>query len=172
MRLDTAAALAALALAIGCAPARAPQQPAAFDDPFAYCAAVGTADAPDASYRGEAVPDSIALGLRRAVGAPDAPLSAFAHSNWRCMNGAVYACTVGANLPCGEKADTSRTPSAEMAAFCREHPDSPFIPAAVTGRATVYAWRCTRGVATVERQIAQPDARGFIGDVWYPLPPP
>src|SRR5215213_4012987 len=35
-----------------------------YSDPFAYCAAVGTLDEPDARYTGEAVPDVIAEGIR------------------------------------------------------------------------------------------------------------
>ncbi|MGH6900421.1 MAG: hypothetical protein ACREJ5_28385 [Geminicoccaceae bacterium] len=160
--------IAALAGTIA-APGTAAEQ--RFDDPFAYCAAVGTIDAPDARYAGPGMPDAIAQGLRTALGMPeDAPLRA--HSTWRCMAGKVYACTVGANLPCQEQADTSRSPTPAMTTFCRENPGSDFIPMVVTGRATVYAWRCEHDAPAIERQITRPDARGYLADIWYEIARP
>src|SRR5687767_2342484 len=72
-----------------------------FDDPFAYCAAVGTIDPPDARYTGPALPEAVARGLQAALGLParsrGEPLPG--DWTWRCMDGEVYACAVGANLP-------------------------------------------------------------------------
>jgi hypothetical protein len=142
-----------------------------FDDPFAYCAAVGSIDAPDARYAGPKMPDAIARGLRTALALPDvAPLRD--SSSWRCMAGRVYACTAGANLPCQEKADTSRSPTPGMTTFCRENPGSDFIPMVVTGRATVYAWRCEQGAPAVARQLTLPDASGYLANVWHAIPRP
>jgi putative hemolysin len=146
--------------------------PAVYSDPFAYCAAVGTIDAPDAAYTGPQVPDSVALGLREALNAPDTPLEILQNgSSWRCMDGEVYACFVGANLPCQAKADTDRTPTQEMIEFCQQTPDSDFIPAAVTGRETVFEWRCSDGAPEIVRQVFQPDAQGFLSDFWYKIGP-
>lgn len=165
----------------GCAgPARSPLEPCCagpartYGDPFSYCGAVGTIDAPDPRYTGAAVPAAIALGLRRAFKAhADAPLELFTRgTSWRCVDGKVYACNVGANLPCDEKADTSRTPSAPIAEFCRENPGAPVVPMVVTGRATVYAWRCAAGVPVIERQFAVPDSRGYLKDIWHEIAPP
>jgi hypothetical protein len=143
---------------------------AAEDDPFTYCAKVGTIDAPDHRYTGPAMPAVIVRGLRAAFGAPaDAPF--LEHSVWRCMGGKVYACTVGANLPCSEKADTNRKPSTGMAEFCQGSPDASVIPAYVTGRATVYEWRCDGTKAVVEKQIAKVDARGYLAGIWYAISP-
>lgn len=70
---------------------------ATYTDPFAYCAAVNTIDAPDALYTGPKVPEIIAEGLRKAFNTPDTPLEIYMRGTfWRCMNGKVYACTVGA----------------------------------------------------------------------------
>jgi hypothetical protein len=45
-----------------------------FDDPFAYCAAVGTIEAPDVRYTGPAMPESLARGLKTVLVLPaDAP---------------------------------------------------------------------------------------------------
>ena len=140
-------------------------------DPFAYCATVGTIDAPDARWTGPKTPDAIVRGLRKAMNMPaNAPVDPIAPSTfWRCMSGKVYACTVGANIPCQEKADTNRTPSAAMNDFCKANPTSDFIPAYVTGRATVYDWKCANGTATINKQLTQPDARGFLAMFWYEI---
>ncbi|NPV07493.1 MAG: hypothetical protein HPY83_05940 [Anaerolineae bacterium] len=186
--LTLAALVAALALS-ACAATPAPAageasatlhtgQPTAaaevtFTDPFEYCAAVGTIDAPDERYTGPEVPDSVAQGLQSALGLTGTPPPPIAQNSlWRCMDGMVYACTVGANLPCQEKADTSRTPTEAMIKYCQEEPDSEFIPAAVTGRATVYSWRCTEGEPEIIEQVFQVDAQGFLADFWYELQPP
>jgi len=146
---------------------------ARFDDPFAYCAAVGTVDAPDARYTGPALPEAVARGLKAAMNAPaDAPLEPLlGNSIWRCMDGRVYACTVGANLPCAEKAETRTAPSAALRDFCRQNPDADGVPMVVTGRATVFEWRCAGGRPTVVRQFAQPDAAGYLAHIWYPIEP-
>ncbi|HXH10298.1 MAG TPA: hypothetical protein VNP04_11125 [Alphaproteobacteria bacterium] len=145
-----------------------------FSDPFAYCSAVGTIDAPDSRYTGPQVPEVVAQGLKQAFGAPaEAPLDVFIRgTSWRCMGGEVYACNVGANLPCGEKADTSRTPRAGMLQWCKENPNAEVIPAFASGRATVYEWKCTNGAPAVVRQVAEPDARGFLSHIWYAISPP
>jgi hypothetical protein len=148
-------------------------QAATFSDPFAYCAAVGTIDEPDARYVGPKMPDVIVKGVLKATGAsPDAPVEVFAKGTyWRCMDGKVYACTVGANLPCTAKADTSRTPTSAETEFCTANPNADVVPAAVTGRETVYEWRCKDGAPEIVRQVFTPDARGFISDFWYALSP-
>jgi hypothetical protein len=154
-------------------PASGSGQPATFTDPFAYCAAVGTVDAPDPRYTGPKVPEVVAQGLKKAFGAPaDAPLEPFLHNTfWRCMDGQVYACTVGANLPCQERADVSRRPTQGMTDFCKDNPHAEVIPAVATGRATVYEWKCAKGAPEVVRQSAQPDARGFLSHIWYAISP-
>jgi hypothetical protein len=88
------------------------------------------------------------------------------------MAGKVYACTFGANLPCGAKADTSSSPTPAMTAFCRENPGSAAIPMVVTGRATMYAWRCQGGAPAIERQFTTPDAQGFLAIIWHEIEAP
>ncbi len=153
------------------APAAA--QASTFSDPFAYCTAVGTVDEPDARYTGPKTPDVVVKGVLKASGAsPDAPVEVFAQGTfWRCMDGKVYACTVGANLPCTSKADTGRTPTADEKDFCTANPNADVVPAVVTGRETVYEWRCKDGAPEIVRQVFTPDARGFISDFWYALSP-
>jgi hypothetical protein len=144
-----------------------------FADPFAYCAAVGTIDAPGEGYTGPKVPDAVAKGLKQAMGvSADAPTEPFARNSlWRCMGGKVYACTIGANLPCSEKADASRTPSQALLDYCRQNAGAAVVPMVVTGRATVFAWRCDGETPTIVRQIAHPDAEGYLAGIWYEIGP-
>lgn len=153
-------------------PAEASPAPAAFDDPFAYCAVVGTIDQPDARYIGPRMPEVVAQGLRRASGASDdAPLDVFVQNSfWRCLAGKVYACTVGANLPCESKANTSSTPSQAENDFCTENLSSDFIPAYITGHDTIYTWTCKDGQAVAGEQVFHVDPQGFIQEIWYPIP--
>jgi hypothetical protein len=87
------------------------------------------------------------------------------------MNGRVWVCHFGANLPCLEKADKSRMPNSEMEDFCKTNPTADIIPAAATGRATVYAWKCNQGNPEVARQVFQVDPQGYLADFWYELAP-
>ena len=92
-----------------------------YDNPFSYCKAAGTVDSPGPEYKGPAVPESIAEGLRKEFGS-QAPMDVFIKGTyWRCMDGKVYACNVGANLPCTEKADTSKEPNEGMVNYCKEN---------------------------------------------------
>ncbi len=145
---------------------------ATYADPFAYCAAVGTVDAPGSDYVGPKVPESVAQGLQQALNAPDTPIEVLQNGSfWRCMDGSVYACFVGANLPCEAKANTDRTPTQEEIDYCQQNPNSDFIPAVVTGRETVYEWRCLDGAPAIVKQVSQPDAQGFLSDIWYEISP-
>ena len=146
---------------------------AGFADPFTYCAAVGTVDVPDARYAGPAMPEAVLRGLKAALDLPaDAPSAPLAtNSVWRCMDGKIYACTIGANLPCSEKADTRRQPGAALVEFCRQNPDAGVIPMAVTGRATVFEWRCAGETPAIVRQFAQADAAGYLAGIWHEIDP-
>jgi hypothetical protein len=164
-------------------PTTAPTQPAStqaaaqsgsYSDPFAYCAAVGTVDTPDVRYTGLRMPDTVALGLKKASGASaDAPIEMFTTGAfWRCMDGKVYACTVGANLPCDSKANTDKTPTQAENDFCQANLASDFIPAYVTGHDTIYIWRCKAGKAEIDRQGFHVDKQGYIVEIWYAIPAP
>ena len=177
--MNRAAALVlALALSLAaCAPPAAPAStptPAAYADPFAYCAAVGDADTPGPPYSGPAVPAAVTAGLRKALQVPDTePADRFARSTqWRCMRGKVYACNVGANIPCAAKADPQLTPAPALAEFCQANPAADVIPAVVTGRETIYEWRCVSGAPQVVRAVTTPDPRGYLTLFWHEIPPP
>jgi hypothetical protein len=134
---------------------------------------LGTIDAPESRYTGPKVPEAVARGLKKGFGAPaDASLASFLNNTfWRCMDGTVYACTVGANLPCLEQTDTNRRPTQGMTDFCRNNLHAEVIPAVATGRTTVYEWTCANDMSEVVRQFAQPDARGCLPNIWYAISP-
>lgn len=146
-----------------------------YDDPFSYCRALGTLDRPDERYAGPNPPPAVIAGLIKSLGVahPGSRSSAFVRGiYWRCMDGAVYACSVGANLPCESRADTNRVPTKGEQQYCGSHPRSSFIPMYVTGHATVYDWRCEGVEPVAGKQLSQVDARGFIAGIWYEIPPP
>lgn len=162
-------------LLITAAPAwAAPASQATIADPWTYCKVVGTIDQPDARYIGPANPEAVALSLFRSQVSPDKPMDpqVVKATTWRCADGKVVACNFGANIPCREKANTDKTPTPGMNDFCRANPNSDIIPLAVTGRATVYAWKCVNGTPTIDRQVTQPDAQGFLASFWRPVDPP
>ena len=141
-----------------------------YNDPFAYCAAVGTIDSPDERYNGPPMPEAVVQGLiQQGIVSADAPPEFQRSAVWRCMDGQVWVCHFGANLPCQEKADTSQVPASALEDFCKANPTAEIIPAAVTGRATVYEWRCNEGKPLIVRQVFQVDPRGFLADFWYEL---
>jgi hypothetical protein len=150
-----------------------PPAQAKFTDPFAYCACVGTVDVPDARYTGPQVPDSVANALRKALNVSTSePADLFARgTSWRCMDGKVYGCNVGANIPCTALANTSREPTQPMLDFCSANQNADVIPAVVTGHNGIYDWRCNNGAPEIVKQVFQVDPRGYIRDFWYELKP-
>jgi len=145
-----------------------------FDNPFKYCKAVGNIDKPDEKYTGKNITYDIAEKLKEEFGAPEsAPIDVFMRGTyWRCMDGNVYACNVGANLPCEEKADLSREPNEGMVNYCKENADADFIPAYAQGRSTVYEWKCNGTKPKVVKQIVETDKAGFQKNIWYAISPP
>ena len=98
-----------LAAALLTLPAAKAETAAVLNDPVAYCQAVGTVDAPDAKYKGPAVPDWL---VQKAY--PPEALKAQKDSGidpkraivWRCASSAVLMCVQGNAPQCG-KASTS-----------------------------------------------------------------
>jgi hypothetical protein len=60
--------------------------------------------------------------IQQGLVTADVPPEIQQNAVWRCMDGKVWVCHFGANIPCQEKADTSQTPTAEMDEFCRATP--------------------------------------------------
>ncbi len=145
--------------------------PLTFDDPFGYCAAIGTIDRPDGRYTGPAIADAALQSLLEAF--PGSRPEAFRPGNtfFRCFDGQVLACNVGANLNCGP-ADTGREPNPGMAEFCQENPESTFIPLFIVGHEGIFDWRCEAGVPKIAKQVFHVDPRGFVAEFWHQLQPP
>ncbi len=150
-----AAALAVLSIA--------PAFAQGFGDPVAYCRAVGTIDRPDARYHGPKLPAWMAAKLGLEPGEDKM-------MEWRCARGAVLACLYGANIPCDAKADVSRVATPAIEAFCRENPDSSFVPMVVTGHETVVSWAC-RGDRPVVTATGAVDAQGYAKSYWQRVTP-
>jgi hypothetical protein len=145
-----------------------------FSDPFAYCAAMGTVDGTEGHYSGPPMTEPIARALIKATGGQESAesLKAFmSNSVFRCVDGQVVACTVGANLPCMDKLNLDQTPAQALLDFCSANSTSDSIPMAVTGHNSAYEWACKDAKPFIVKQIAEPDAQGFTKGIWYPIPP-
>jgi hypothetical protein len=105
--------------------------PGGLDDPVAYCQAVGTIDAPDAKYKGPAVPDWMvakAYPPEAIKAQKDAGMDPKRAIVWRCASGTVLICVQGNAPQCG-KASTSKTPTKAMQDYCASTPNAEVIPA-------------------------------------------
>lgn len=89
-------------------------------------------------------------------------------AQYRCMNGKVLVCFVGANLPCAKMNAQHENPGADM--FCRDNPDAGSVPAYAIGHDSIHAYRCRNGTAEVTGTTRQLDPRGFAKDLWIELP--
>jgi hypothetical protein len=133
--------------------------PAAAESPAQYCQRVVNDDAL------QTPPDSLMPVVRKLFAVGEGyPREA---TRYRCAEGNVMVCIVGANLPCG-KADT-RTDLPAATEWCQTNRDSDFIPMAVTGHDTMYNWRCANGIATISGKAGEIDDRGFFVDYWKKL---
>ncbi len=162
--------LALMALVVGACSTKSET----YSDPFAYCAAVGQIDAPDARYTGPKMSDTlfknylVAAKLDVNGNYPDAFKN---HTVWRCMNSKVYACNFGANIPCDSKANTDKNPTQAIIDFCKQNQDVDFVPMAVTGHNVIYSWRCVKGAPELGNQMDTVDAAGYQSSFWVELQP-
>jgi hypothetical protein len=140
-----------------------------FSDPYAYCAAVGQIDAPDARYTGPEMTDSLFKDYLKAAGLDpnsDYPETFKKMTIWRCMDKKVYVCNFGANIPCDSKANTDKNPTQAMIDYCQQFPDDPFIPMSVTGHNVIYSWHCAKDNPEILDQIDTVDAAGYQSSFW------
>ncbi|HEV2514437.1 MAG TPA: hypothetical protein VGV07_04255 [Devosia sp.] len=138
------------------APARVAAAPSAgsYDDPFAYCRAVGTIDYIDNRYVGPAVTSAIAQALLVPPG------SARDRVRWRCVSGAVLACTSYIGPIC----DMAPT-VVEMREFCERNPNVEQL-LAPSG-----TWACVDGKPQLPADARWPiDERGFLPQGWIRVP--
>jgi hypothetical protein len=124
----------------------------------AYCRGAANTDA-------LAVPDSLAPAVANAFGVDEQAVKGASY--YRCAGGRLLACVVGANLPYGKADVRRRLPGADD--YCRQNPGSTFIPMAVTGHDTIYAWRCAGASAAPGRPVVRLDGQGFVARTWKRL---
>ena len=130
--------------------------------PVEYCQQIRTDDTL------HTVPPSLVSAVVRLFQLEAMPPAQVERSTYfRCADGLVLVCTVGANLACG-KADTRRDLPG-VRAWCAEHAGSQNVPAYVTGHATIYLWRCDGPRPVVSRPALSVDPRGFISQNWKRL---
>lgn len=130
--------------------------PTAWNDPFDYCAAVGTIDFPDRRYAGPALVASIAESLRVPTSSsPD-------RVKWRCVDGEVWACASFDWPVC------AMTPSVgEMVEFCSKNPN------AIGLQAPNGNWSCEGTRPAIPDGETWPvDTRGFLPGAWIEIEPP
>jgi hypothetical protein len=131
------------------------------ETPAQACARAGTEDAT------HPIPAALVPAAQRLFGIT-APAEAVERLTlYRCMEGKVMLCTLGANLPCGKANRARSLPGASQ--FCRQTPGADVIPAFATGHDTIYRWRCQGSEAVAGEPVEALDARGFIARYWKPL---
>ena len=86
---------------------------------------------------------------------------------FRCMNGIVFVCNFGANIPCDARPDERSTRS-DVSEYCISNPNEDAVPMTLTGRSTIFSWKCVRGKPIVTHQ-SRIDVRGFNQDIWTPI---
>ncbi|TGW01072.1 hypothetical protein EN797_011805 [Mesorhizobium sp. M2E.F.Ca.ET.154.01.1.1] len=89
-------------------------------------------------------------------------------ANYRCMNGKVLACFVGANLPCARMNAARDNPGADE--FCKTIANADVVPAFATGHDAVYSYKCASGKAVVNGSAWALDKRGFAKKLWAEVP--
>ncbi|MBP0581135.1 hypothetical protein J8I29_17545 [Labrys sp. LIt4] len=150
------------------------------EDLPAYCARVGTDDTvrdytPDLRDRTLRAYKTLQSGSgaqstsQADPGELDVHLKADA--NYRCMNGRVMVCSVGANLPCVKINMARNIP--EITKYCRENPgadDGHDLALAITGHDTGHSFQCRHGRAVVTGTTWALDKRGFAKKIWSVLP--
>jgi hypothetical protein len=100
--------------------------------------------------------------------AQSAPDELQTQAQYRCMDGKVMVCFVGANLPCAKMNAARDNPGADE--FCRQNPNAEGVPAVATGHDTVYSYRCRNGQAEIADELWELDERGFAKKLWAALP--
>jgi hypothetical protein len=82
----------------------------------------------------------------------------------RCMGGRLWACNMGANLPCGKANTAHSLPAGDD--WCKQNPNSDFIPAYITGHDSVEQWRCSNGAPSITGRPQPTDAQGYLSNYW------
>lgn len=127
-----------------------------WSDPFEYCAAVGTVDAPDRRYAGPSLTAPIADALGVPLSSPSD------RARWRCYDGRLLACASFAGPRC------ALTPTVtEMLEYCSRNPGTAGL------QAPNGTWSCNGSNPQVPEGDTWPmDPRGFLPEAWVAIAPP
>jgi hypothetical protein len=85
-------------------------------------------------------------------------------ANYRCMDGKVLTCFIGANLPCAKINTERNNPGA--AEYCKTAKNGDTPPMVATGHDALYAYTCQNGKAVVSGTVWALDKRGFAKKLW------
>ena len=154
-----------LVLPIAVSLAFAAQPPVARADADDFCAKVRNDDRLrpyDAAMRPDFVRAFKKLFPNTTGGRSDAMLKA--EAVFRCMDGKLVACFIGANLPCG-KIDRAQG-NAGADAFCHANPQARDVPRVASGHASEFTFRCHDGRAEISGTAWTADSRGFAKETW------
>jgi hypothetical protein len=123
----------------------------------AYCQQRDTAPAP--------LPASLVPAVEKAFGLHNADPAWVERSTVvRCMGGRLLACNMGANLPCGKANTALSLPAGDD--WCRQNPNSDFVPAYISGHDSAEHWRCINGVPAIAGPPDPIDRQGYLTNYW------
>ena len=134
-----------------------------YKDPFDFCKALRNVDGTGT--------DGF-MDDKRYVGpeAPSAILKAFEPNSgpivWRCMDGNVYGCILGASgRGCMKWWNVALKPTPTVKRFCANHPNS-WVANAEND--TPWSWVCRGTTAVIDTSVKKPslDKRGYYVDAW------
>jgi hypothetical protein len=91
------------------------------------------------------------------------------NTSWRCMNGGIYVCEMGASGRGCMKAGHSTAPTGGVIKWCRENPNSDFVPGAYLSGAAI-SWKC-RGTQPVVVETEGVDEQGYVKRFWRKVGP-
>jgi|GEM_PF-1706400 len=140
-----------------------------YEDPFDFCKAVRNVDTNDSDpslvdkrYVGENPPSVIS----KTMGVPMGILVV-----WRCMDGNVYGCELGASgRACTQWKNVTSSPTKSIRHFCANHPNNHMVAYAYND--TPWEWVCrgTVGVIDTSEKKLSLDKRGYYRDCWKKIP--
>lgn len=88
---------------------------------------------------------------------------------WRCMDGALFVCELGASGRACTKKNPSKIPSVAITTFCRQRPNSNFAPMTVIGNSSS-TWKCNGTIPIIDN--TEPlDKRGYSIGSWTKVLP-
>jgi hypothetical protein len=128
-------------------------------DPFSYCRSVKNWAAPlEIEHPPKAICDSIGYPW-------GGPPKECAGVTWRCQDGEVYGCEIGASGRGCMRWNTSKAPTQSLRQYCAQTPNAS-VPNAVND--TPYSWSCRGKTPVLDQSVPPPklDKSGYYADAW------